>query len=100
MIGFTLRMPNIGSWNGKWSGERDIYFISRISTRKKENDLDGKSFYYSFDDGWGALVSCKKMTSQEANKLKRKSKGFCGYEWMVESILKNGEIKASEAKAK
>jgi hypothetical protein len=91
MIGFTLSMPNVGSWNGRWSGEDGIYFVSR-QNRKKENELDGKYFSYNFGDGWIAGVSCKKMTSQEAKKLSRKSKGFFGYEWMVKSILENDKI--------
>ena len=91
MIGFTLSMPNVGSWNGKWTGRDNIYFISR-KNRKKEAELDGKYFRYDFGDGWCAGIKCKKMTAQEANKLRRKSKGFCGYEWMVKSILENGKI--------
>jgi len=92
MIGFTLSMPNVGSWNGRWSGEDDIYYFVSRQDRKKENELDGKYFSYGFGDGWRAGVSCKKMTAQEANKLSRKSKGFCGYDWMIDSILENGKI--------
>lgn len=91
MIGFTLSMPNVGSWNGRWSGENEIYFVSR-KNRKKEAELDGKYFRYNFGDGWSAGISCKKMSSQEANKLRKKSKDFCGYEWMVDSILENNKI--------
>jgi hypothetical protein len=31
-----------------------------------------------------------------ARKLKKQSKGFCGYQWMVESIIDFGEILTAE----
>ena len=92
MIGFTLTMPNVGSWNGRWSGEREIYFISRKLGKKKETELDDNYYRYDFGDGWSAGISCKIIDSKERTKLKRKSSGFCGYDWMVESIIKNGKI--------
>lgn len=35
ILEFKLSMPNIGSWNGKWSGE-DEYFAKIITFRTKE----------------------------------------------------------------
>jgi hypothetical protein len=28
----------------------------------------------------------------EARKIERKSVNFCGYDWMIESIIRDGEI--------
>ena len=25
ILSFTLSMPNIGSWNGKWTGSKNLY---------------------------------------------------------------------------
>ena len=85
-------MPNVGSWNGKWTGEENLYCKAKKLTKPKELELDGKSFYYNFGDGWGANVKAKKIDSKTANKMKRKSKGFCGYEWMIDSIITHGKI--------
>lgn len=112
IISFELTMPNRGSWNGKWSGEDRKYFIIRKFHEKlfKEryqdklfpmptdpNKLrpDTKGFYYRWEDGWGANVQAEIVESKEANKRRKISSGFCGYDWMVESILKHGKIYAS-----
>ena len=96
MLCFELTMPNRGSWNGRWSGENDYYAILKTERRvgkAKVRELDGEHFHYRWDDGWTAMVSCRKVDATEARKLRRRSKGFCGYDWMVESILRHGEIR-------
>lgn len=91
MIIFTLSMPNRGSWNGRWSGEDRVY--ARIfHNNDVPKDIIGKDFYYNWDDGWCACVSVTKVDSKEAAKIRKKSVGFCGYDWMIRSIIKNGEI--------
>ena len=93
---FELSMPNCGSWNGKWSGERDIHAILKTTRSKTEmqkfRELDGKDWYYRWDDGWTACVTAKIIDSKEATRIRNKNAGFCGYGWMVESILKHGKI--------
>jgi len=94
MLVFKLSMPNVGSWNGKWTGEERIYVKSRRDLTKKHT-LYGKlkdNYFYDFGDGWGASVSVEEMPANEATKLMRKSQGFCGYEWMIDSILENNKI--------
>lgn len=96
-LAFTLSMPNRGSWNGGWSGAENLYVIvkkfSTIKARAKaENILAAGSFYYNFGDGWGASIGVKSVDNKEARRLKTKSAGFCGYDWMVTSILEHGEI--------
>ena len=91
MIIFTLSMPNRGSWNGRWSGENRVY--ARIfHNNGVPKDIIGKDFYYNWDDGWCACVSVTKVDSKEAAKIRKKSAGFCGYDWMIRSIIKNREI--------
>ena len=92
MVGFTLSMPNVGSWNGKWTGESNLYYRYRKLSKATEAELDGKSFHYNFGDGWSANVSCKKIDAKTNVKLKRRSNGFAGYDWMIDSILNHGEI--------
>ena len=84
---FTLSMPNVGSWNGKWSGTSNSYAVKRKVNRKIVESLIGKSFYYNFGDGWGANVSVKTVKNRE-----KVSGKFCGYDWMIDSIIKNGKI--------
>lgn len=38
--------------------------------------------------------------SKEAAKLRKRSAGFCGYDWMVDSLLMDGRILASHERAK
>ena len=95
MIIFTLSMPNRGSWNGRWSGENRVY--ARIfHNNDVPKDIIGKDFYYNWDDGWYACVSVAKVDSKEAAKIRKKSAGFCGYDWMIRSIIKHGEIIVEE----
>ena len=95
---FELSMPNVGSWNGQWSGESDCYIIikkfsrGKAATEKADKLCEKGSWYYNFGDGWGAGVSCKRVDSKTAAKMRRKSKGFCGYDWMVNTILMYGNI--------
>ena len=96
MLCFELTMPNRGSWNGRWSGENELHAIIKTDRevgRKKIAELDGKAYYYRWDDGWTACVSCRKCDAKEATKIRKYNRGFRGYDWMVESILKYGEIK-------
>jgi hypothetical protein len=100
IIGFILTMPNIGSWNGKWSGSKSTYYRSRHFSKKdfmkstlKDIDLEkGDNFYYSFGDGWGANIEVKIVDVYTNKKLTKLSKGFCGYDWMIDSILSHGKI--------
>ena len=91
MIVFELSMPNKGSWNGKWSQEGQC-FARVIDQRKVPKEYWGKSFYYRWDDGWTACVTATQMPSNEARKIERMSKGFCGYDWMIKSIIEYGAI--------
>lgn len=94
-------MPNVGSWNGKWTGADKKYFIiKKVSKRffdKQEyfTDLKNKgtdSWYYNFGDGWGAQVNVEIIDGIEARKRRKASKGFAGYDWMVKSIIYFGDI--------
>ena len=95
MIVFRLSMPNVGSWNGRWSQEGQLFVKCRREYGVPK-EYWNKSFLYDFGDGWTARVSVERMPAAEARKLERKSKGFCGYDWMVDSIIKNGEIRYEE----
>ena len=96
ILSFELSMPNIGSWNGQWTGEGSKYY-KHITVSKKEGEkiLNGKerqSWYYDFGDGWGACVSVEKVLSGEKKRRERISQGFVGYGWMIDEILKYGRI--------
>ena len=97
-IAFTLSMPSKASWNGHWSGEGRPYI--RVKTLYKkyytgyplDKILEQRDFYYTWNDGWTACVTAERVDSKEATRLRNKSVGFYGYDWMIESILKIGRI--------
>lgn len=91
MIVFQLTMPNRGSWNGRWSGEENLYVKVR-DERYVPKELWDKDFYYSWNDGWTACVSVQRLPAKEARKLDKMSKGFCGYDWMITSLIDDGYI--------
>lgn len=96
LLSFELTMPNNNSWNGKWSGEGSLYAVVKNIRSKKvvQKLLDGGSWYYNFGDGWGANVSVTEVNAQTAKKIRKASKGFCGYNWMIDSIMYHDEIRA------
>jgi hypothetical protein len=99
MIAFTLSMPGVASWNGRWSGEGNSYVRVRSLGRGKsagarEQEIVAESPYsYSFGDGWRASVEVRHVDASQARKLRRESAGFAGYDWMIDSIVEHGAIK-------
>lgn len=96
---FELTMPNCGSWNGRWSQENDTHVLLKTDRdigKKRCEELNGKSFFFRWDDGWTACVQCRIVDRSEAAKLRRKNRGFCGYDWMVHSIIAFNRIEVSE----
>lgn len=55
--------------------------------------LAGGYFTYTFGDGWVAAVTVREVDAQTKRRLLKESEGFCGYDWMVDSILSHGKIK-------
>jgi hypothetical protein len=108
-ISFELTMPNVGSWNGKWTGADRKYFIVKTvsekyfksnieklfdlnNTQSRSREYKWNSWYYNFGDGWGASVEINLINSTEGKKRRKLSKGFSGYDWMVDSIMRYGSI--------
>lgn len=86
-------MPGNNSWNGQWSGAGKLYAKIHKVSDKKSLELDGKSFSYNFGDGWRASVRAHaSRDSIDTKQFRKNSKGFCGYDWMVDSILSDGAI--------
>ena len=100
LLCFKLSMPGISSWNGKWSGSDDFYaVVKNIGSTKKAKEkgkeiLKTGYYTYSFGDGWRAGIDVTEVNSKDTRKIRAKSKGFCGYDWMVDSILMDGKIVA------
>lgn len=93
---FQLSMPSNNSWNGKWTGDDVFYARTRtVTERKKADQIAEKGYFsYNFGDGWRARVDVRKITAAQRKKIDKNTKGFCGYEWMIDSILKWGDIYA------
>lgn len=99
-VAFILTMPNVGSWNGQWTGNSKLYVKVRKLGKKWTEKLlpegKSKSWYYNFGDGWGMNIEARAVDLSEGNRLTRRSDGFCGYEWAIDSILQHGEILNSQ----
>lgn len=57
--------------------------------------MEGKNernFHYNFGDGWSANVKVKVTDSKTKSKIEKNNSGFMGYDWMIDSIFKNGKI--------
>lgn len=91
MIAFFLSMPHVASWNSEWSGEGKIYARLRRDNQVPKEYIN-QSFEYRWDDGWEASVEVKKVDSKEAANIRKKSAGFYGYDWMIDSIIDHGKI--------
>jgi len=101
IICHELSMPGRNTWNGAWSGEGRLYAIIRRYKSKKreklaESILKRSAYSYCWDDGWRARVNIREVDFEEARKLRRKSEGFCGYDWMVDSIESDLKIRTPE----
>lgn len=88
-VEFRLSMPNVASWNGKWTGEGRNYSIVKKLSNKLLAFLgldikNEENWYHSWSDGWGANVHARVL---EPGESVRKSDGFGGYDWMVKNIL-------------
>ena len=99
LLSFTLSMPGNNSWDGRWSG--DSVLLARVvnfgrgkkATARAEEILKEGYFHHNFGDGWRACVTVKEVDAAEARKIRRRSKGFSGYDWMIESIRQHLEIR-------
>ena len=101
ILAFRLNMPGVSSWNGRWSGEGKD-FVKVVTIRGKAGETKGRqilsedSFNYSFGDGWLSRIDVEQVDSAMAARLRRHSAGFCAYDWMVDSIVKNGRIEVGK----
>lgn len=99
MIIFRLTMAKVPTWNGTWSGA-DKVFVRRRLDSVVPASVVGRVFTYEWDDGWSVRISVEKVSAVEAIGIAKQSKGFCGYDWMIDSIIKYGEILDERARAK
>lgn len=99
-IAFILSMPNVGSWNSKWSASDNLHsVVRRYPAAKKDviqRILANQSYRYDFGDGWTASVKPLIVSGKEINFHKKTSKGFCGYAWMIDNIEQFGEIRKND----
>ena len=86
-------MPVVGSWDGKWTGADDYHAIVRYVRDEKGRKVLSNTLYdYDFGDGWVARIAVRPVAAYEMNTIREKSAGFCGYEWMIDAIIYEGEI--------
>jgi len=97
-------MPSNNAWNGKWSGDHEYYAIVRSFGKRNsilaQEILKKGYFSYAFGDGWVAAISVHAVTLAQAAAARKKSRGFCGYDWMVDSIISDLTIIAPSERKK
>lgn len=90
-------MPSVNTWNGRWTGENNLYArVQHVSKPRAKEILDIGSFSYSFGDGWVANIRVTEVKGYEVEKIRRKTRGFYGYDWMIKSIINHLEIKTGD----
>lgn len=90
-VAFILTMPGVGSWNGKFSGADRCYAKSReVSKSVRDKIIANSPYFYSWDDGWTAKIEA--TTCKDAARELKHSVGFMGYDWMIDSIIRTGDI--------
>jgi len=99
MIVFRLTMAKVPTWNGTWSGA-DKVFVRRRLDSVVPASVVGRVFIYEWDDGWSVRISVEKVSAAKAAGIAKQSKSFCGYDWMIDSIIKYGEILDERARVK
>ena len=96
ILSFEITMPNVGSWNGVWTGAKKAHFsFKKLSKKDAENFMKKekeRNFFYDFGDGWSANICAKITTSKEKAKIQRANAGFMGYDWMLGEIFKYDRI--------
>ena len=95
---FSLSMPNVGSWDGKWTAaNRPHIRCKTVSPKKAEAILKKPYYYYNFGDGWGANIGVEPVDAKKRRQIDRRSAGFCGYEWMIDSIIDKQTIEVPQS---
>jgi len=94
-LAFTLSMPRRGSFNHKWLGDSHNYVQVRHVPDEANGRkiLAGQPFDYDLGDGWVARVSVRRVGRRKAERIRRVSVGFDGYDWMIDSILLHSNIR-------
>ncbi len=95
-VAFILSMPGRNTWNGKWSGDDLLQAIVKEFDDNDKMPFALQPYEYDFKDGWRARIDVRVVDPVEAAELERKSKGFWGYDWMVDSIIHHGDIYGPE----
>ena len=96
-IVYILTMPNVGSWNGKFTGEGHLN--CSVRSYIKDSPIPKKvlsmkyGYHYDFGDGWSVNIKATQIKGNQKAKYKKASKGFYGYEWMIKEIEEFGRIK-------
>lgn len=100
IVVFELNMPS-SAVGRSWSRHNDVNAIVKTFRSKSDiaraQELLAVGYWrYAFGDGWVASVSMREVYGDEVRKIRRSSKGFAGYEWMVNSIWDFGKIRIGE----
>ncbi len=103
IIAFTLSMPQRPA-SSNWGRDRLYCVTQRFSTKRgkerAEQIVAGGPYDYHFSDGWGMLIDVRIVGAKEAASLKKRSAGFAGYNWAIDTICRYGRIMDSQQEEK
>lgn len=74
------------SMDRRWSGSDRNYSIVRTMQRADAEAL-APAYFHRWDDGWAARIT---VSIVAPGARLAKSDGFCGYDWMVDNIVRYG----------
>ena len=92
---FTLNKPNKETIVDREFTKKVYARILKIDEKKIPNIMDilkTKYFHYDFNDEWSGGVTVEKVTKKRAEFVSKNTLGFATYQWMIDSILKDGFI--------
>ena len=101
ILAFQLDKPGCDFWDGKWSGVGKKCLLTRafrsnVGIEQAKEILAKGYYHYRFPDGSSVGVIVCEVSIAQAGNLRKSSHGFCGYDWMVDTICKYGEPLDSE----
>ena len=97
---YVLTMPGAPTWNGRTSYNENLYAKCRPvgrsdKARARAAEIIAEGPYrYHWNDGWCASVSVSEVSTADARRIAKRSCGFGGYEWMIDSIERDLKILA------
>lgn len=92
LICFKLNLRPSATTPYSSTSEQFYARVINLTPKIAEKLLAPGWFTYCWEDGWSCGVDVSLVDAGEARKIRKKSNGFCGYDWMIDSLITDGRI--------